>query len=276
MIDPADLVALATTVPTGTLDALDTLDDPFGRLGELASWWSRIHADQDLRRERVTTMVFDSTGNAERAARDLTLTAHEGVRLVMITDFEPSPIDGAVATVDRLVDEGCDLLVLSCASPHSALAATAALAAMSDTEPVKALGYDDRIDDVQWMASVATVRDLRQRVQFHRRAPAELLAQLDCAELSAAAAAILHASARRTPVILDGTACAVAALVAQRLAGSVAAGWQIGASTGGQAQASAALLLGLTPIADFRILDGHITASATCVATIAAALATRR
>jgi nicotinate-nucleotide--dimethylbenzimidazole phosphoribosyltransferase len=128
----------------------------------------------------------------------------------------PTALAEGVAAADQQIDEGADLLVV--ASPPEPVAATAAVALLTDTEPVKLLPRGAAATDPEaWMARAVAVRDLRRRCAPMRDAPVDLMTTLGSAPLAATAALLLRAAARRTPVVLDGSATAAAALLAYEL-----------------------------------------------------------
>jgi len=76
-----------------------------------------------------------------------------------------------------------------------------------------------------WMDLAVEVRDARRRCMSLRDKPDELLLGVGSTRLAAAAGICMHAAVRRTPVVLDGPAAAVSALVAYEAAPRAVRWW---------------------------------------------------
>ena len=96
--------------------------------------------------------------------------------------------------------------------------ATTLIAALTDTEPVAAVGRGTGIDDAGWARKTAAIRDALYRTRRLSADPIALLRICGGADLAAMAGFCAQAAVRRTPVLLDGVVVTAAALAAERLA----------------------------------------------------------
>ncbi len=152
---------------------------------------------------------------------------------------------GGRAEADALADSGADLVVLSCTGdPVPALVACAVLL---DLDPVHAVGSSG--DPATWAHQVVAVRRGLLTCRALLAEPAALLDALDAPPLSRVTGLLVQAAARRTPVVLDGSAvAAAAALVGERLTPGASAWWLAGATPAGAAAQEALDALGLVPL----------------------------
>jgi nicotinate-nucleotide--dimethylbenzimidazole phosphoribosyltransferase len=170
---------------------------------------------------------------------------------------------------DEAVDGGADVLVIAACGAGTDAAAAAVLAATTGAEPAAVLARvvaaGGHVDDAAWMRRCAAVRDaLRRTRQSDRSAPA-VLANLGGGDIAVATGLLLGATARRTPVLLDGPIGVAAALVSRELAGQ-ARHWCLLPDHGGHPGVRrAADVLGLTPLVDLRLGLGE---GATSLATL--------
>jgi nicotinate-nucleotide--dimethylbenzimidazole phosphoribosyltransferase len=110
------------------------------------------------------------------------------------------------------------------------------------------------------MRRAEQVRDGRRRAIGLREQPAELLAELGEPALAAAAGFVLQAAVRRTPVLVDGTGAAAAALVAYQAQPRVVR-WLVSAgTTPDPAHALAVTTMGLRCLLDLDVDTGDGTA----------------
>ncbi len=121
--------------------------------------------------------------------------------------------DGGVGAVDEEVDTGTDLILLAAAADDDNVAATVAVAALTETEPVHVLGFDSGLDDETWVRRTVAVRDGLLPLAGHLGDPKDLLAALDDPTMATVAGVVAQAVARRTPVVLDGLTAVAAALI---------------------------------------------------------------
>jgi nicotinate-nucleotide--dimethylbenzimidazole phosphoribosyltransferase len=171
------------------------------------------------------------------------------IRCVVVGDVAPSvaelasvlgigvhaltpPADTAAAftagteVTDEEIESGVDLLVL--AAPDRSPAAATIVGLLTDTEPVALLPRGvAALDSAAWIARAETLRDARREVARVRTRPDELLKTLDDAAIAAAAGVALRAAARRTPVVLDGTASLAAALLCLDIQPRASQWWRV-------------------------------------------------
>jgi nicotinate-nucleotide--dimethylbenzimidazole phosphoribosyltransferase len=153
---------------------------------------------------------------------------------------------------DQAAEDGRDALILASCGTGTDAAATAVLAATTGAEPVAILprvliagGY---LDDHAWMTRCAAVRDAMHRIQHESRGAKDILAQIGGPDLAVATGALLGATARRMPVLLDGPVGIAAAMIARDLAGQ-ARHWCLLPEAGTHALVrQGADVLGLTPV----------------------------
>lgn len=158
---------------------------------------------------------------------------------------------------DEAVDAGVRLIVLAACGAGSETAATAVLAATVGAEPVAVLGRvvvpGRQVDDAAWMIRCGTVRDALHRIRNSGRSAQEILAELGGGDIAIATGVLLGATARRTPVLLDGPVGLAAGLVSRDLAGQ-ARHWCLLPDHGRRPGVRlAAEVLGLEPLLDLRL-----------------------
>src|SRR5690348_17245646 len=117
------------------------------------------------------------------------------------------------------VDEGADLLILAACGSGAEAAAAAVTAVATGGEPAALLDRvvraDGFVDDDAWMRRCMAVRDARHRVRARGRDPRSLLATVGGGDVAVAVGVLLGATARQTPVLLDGPIGVAAGLVAR-------------------------------------------------------------
>ena len=138
---------------------------------------------------------------------------------------------------DEEVDEGADLLVVGELAVGVSTPAAVLAAAMTGREPVAVVGRGSGIDDRAWMVKAAAVRDGLRRTRAVGRDPQGLLRVAGGADLAALVGFLAQAARRRTPVVLDGAATAVAALLADTEVPGARAWWAAGTRCTEPAQA---------------------------------------
>ncbi|GAA2391016.1 hypothetical protein Cme02nite_14110 [Catellatospora methionotrophica] len=197
------------------------------------------------------------------------LAAEHGVSLQIVDTAAAEAIEHAPAadldTVDGLlrygwqladeaVDSGVDLLMLGSCGAGAEAAAAAVVSAVTGAEVPgllnRVVSADGTVDDAAWMLRCAAVRDALHRVRGRVMPAKELLTELGGPDLAVAAGVILGATARRTPVLLDGPVGVAAGLIARDL-GSQSRLWCALADTGRHpTTVLAADVLGLTALTD--------------------------
>jgi nicotinate-nucleotide--dimethylbenzimidazole phosphoribosyltransferase len=158
---------------------------------------------------------------------------------------------------DEAVDSGADLIIVgSCGAGAEATAAVVTsritggeIAALLG----RVVGPDGKVDDASWMLRAATARDALHRSRNSDLNADTILAELGGPDFAIIAGIILGATARRTPVLLDGPVGTAAALLARDL-GSQSRLWAAIADYGSNPTTKAAAdVLGLNPLIDLRV-----------------------
>ncbi|QBJ94913.1 nicotinate-nucleotide--dimethylbenzimidazole phosphoribosyltransferase [Rhodococcus sp. ABRD24] len=162
------------------------------------------------------------------------------------------------AIADEEVDAGADLLIAGEMGIGNTTPATVLIAALTDTEPVAAVGRGTGIDDAGWIRKTAAIRDALRRARPHVRDAVGLLRTVSGADLAAMAGFLAQATVRRTPVIIDGLVVTASALVAEELAPGAREWWVAGHRSTEPAHTIALRRLGLDPILglDMRLGEG--------------------
>lgn len=155
---------------------------------------------------------------------------------------------------DEAVDSGVDLLILGSCGAGAEAAAAAVVSAVTGAEVpgllARVVSADGTVDDTAWMERCAAVRDAMHRVRGRVLSAREMLSELGGADLAVGAGVILGATARRTPVLLDGPAGVAAGLIARDL-GSQSRLWcAVADSNRHPTTVLAADVLGATPLTD--------------------------
>lgn len=225
---------LAASVPKPASDRIDEARalwtrllgtrDALGRLGQAAA---HLCAMQDacpprpLERLRVLAITdkdqrTPDTALALSAAAD---SASIPLRWLSAPDgmTTATALAQGAAAVDAEVDTGVDLLVLVDVGDPSTQAASA-IGLLANRDAATVTPRPVELDDAAWMAQCTAVREGMRRAREHRGDPLALLETLGSATLSATAGALLQAAVRRTPMVIDGTGPAAAALIVHRLA----------------------------------------------------------
>ncbi|MGE0217809.1 nicotinate-nucleotide--dimethylbenzimidazole phosphoribosyltransferase [Mycolicibacterium sp.] len=183
-------------------------------------------------------------------------------------------IDTGARIADEEVDAGADLLIAGDMGIGNTTPATALVAALTDTEPVAAVGRGTGIDDAGWSRKTAAVRDALYRTRRLSADPVALLRICGGADLAAMAGFVAQAAVRCTPVLLDGVVVTAAALAAERLAPGAKQWWQAGHRSTEPAHALALRELGLVPIVDLGMRLGEGTGALVALPVLRAAVAT--
>jgi nicotinate-nucleotide--dimethylbenzimidazole phosphoribosyltransferase len=274
------------------LNLLDIPGSGLGRLTEIVLFaagtqgravpepWQRprlllLHGDHDGDVAAGESAVRSARTAAEARRGEGTiglLAAEHGVSLQIVDTPTAGAIEFGEATgietveallrhgwrlADEAVDSGVDLLVLGFCGAGAEAAAAAVVSAVTGAEVpgllARVVGADGAVDDAAWMSRCAAVRDAMHRVRGRVLSPRELLNELGGPDLAVAAGVILGATARRTPVLLDGPAGVAAGLVARDL-GSQSRLWCALADTSRHpTTVLAGDVLGATPLTDLHL-----------------------
>lgn len=189
-------------------------------------------------------------------------------------DDVTAAIEAGRQIADEEVDAGADLLIAGDMGIGNTTAATVLVAALTNTEPVVAVGRGTGIDDAGWARKTAAVRDALYRAHRVRHDARGLLRVGAGADLAAMAGFLAQAAVRRTPVLLDGVVVTAAALVAERLAPGARAWWQAGHRSTEPAHTLALAQLELEPIVELKMRLGEGSGAAVALPVVRAAIAT--
>lgn len=168
-----------------------------------------------------------------------------------------SHIELGMATADREIDSGTDLLITSDCGIGANTVAASVMGRITHTEPVAIVGTNtlaSGITDATWKARVSVVRDSMFRAR--NLEGWEVVQTIGTPSLAALVGFIAQATARRTPVLIDGPLAATAAVLAERTAPGVKGWLRAGTTTPEPAYALALKELGLTPLLDLNLSEG--------------------
>ncbi|XVV14484.1 bifunctional adenosylcobinamide kinase/adenosylcobinamide-phosphate guanylyltransferase [Actinoplanes sp. CA-131856] len=173
---------------------------------------------------------------------------------VLTADEVESNLQTGWQLAEAAADAGKDLLVLAAIGVGTDAVATAVTAATTGAEAVailpRVLLPGGTYDDESWMRRAAAVRDALHRIRREPRGAKDLLRELGGADMAIAVGAMLGATARKLPVLVDGPLGIAAGLIARDL-GSQAKHWCLLADSGGlQLVKEGGDFLGLTPVLD--------------------------
>lgn len=183
-------------------------------------------------------------------------------------------IEAGRGIADEEVDAGADLLIAGDMGIGNTTPATTLVAALTDTEPVVAVGRGTGIDDAGWGRKTAAIRDALYRTRRISADPIALLRICGGADLAAMTGFFAQAAVRRTPVLLDGVVVTAAALAAERLAPGAKQWWQAGHRSTEPAHSLALRALELDPIVELGMRLGEGTGALVALPVLRAAVAT--
>ncbi|MGB3352156.1 MAG: nicotinate-nucleotide--dimethylbenzimidazole phosphoribosyltransferase [Mycobacterium sp.] len=183
-------------------------------------------------------------------------------------------IEAGRRIADEEVDAGADLLIAGDMGIGNTTPATTLIAALTDTEPVAAVGRGTGIDDAGWARKTAAVRDALYRTRRITADPIALLRICGGADLAAMTGFCAQAAVRRTPVLLDGVVVTAAALAAERLAPGAKQWWQAGHRSTEPAHSLALQYLELVPLIDLGMRLGEGTGALVALPVLRAAVGT--
>ncbi len=178
-----------------------------------------------------------------------------------------------VAIADAEIDAGADLLIVGDMGIGNTTSAAAIIGLLAPADLLSVVGRGTGIDDDTWMRKAAAVRDAMRRGKPHKGSPLELMAAIGGPDIATMVGLLLGAAARRTPVILDGTVIAAAALIAHRAAYKSRDWWQAGHRSTEPAHSAALGRLDLAPLLDLQMRLGEGTGALLAVPLVASAAA---
>jgi nicotinate-nucleotide--dimethylbenzimidazole phosphoribosyltransferase len=287
--DP-DLAALAGPIErpaeSALLAARDRLagsDRSLGRLDEVAAWLAAAQ-DADLPRPpRRARLLLVGPGGSEAAGR-LAALLDVGVRGLdpaaggpagTTRDEAESAVRAGMGLVDDEVDAGTDLIVVADVAATAGVPAEALVGLLTRRDAAAVTRRGPLIDDAGWMNRCAAVRDTMRGARPVLGDHLALLAAVGGTDIAATAGILLRASARRTPVLLDGVVTAAAALVAQRVAFRAVSWWLAAHRSPEPAHEVALDRLGLDPLLDLGVRAEDGTAALLAVPLLRAAALSR-
>ncbi|MHA4850497.1 nicotinate-nucleotide--dimethylbenzimidazole phosphoribosyltransferase [Rhodococcus sp. MSC1_016] len=183
-------------------------------------------------------------------------------------------IEAGRSIADYEIDSGADLLIAGDMGIGNTTPATVLIAALTDTEPVAAVGRGTGIDDAGWIRKTAVIRDTLRRARPVVRDTVALLRTVSGADIAAMAGFLAQASARRTPVILDGVVVTAAAMVAEELAHGARAWWLAGHRSTEPAHTIALKHLQLDPLLELDMRLGEGSGAVAALPILQGAVAT--
>ena len=181
-----------------------------------------------------------------------------------------------IRIADEEIDAGADLLIPGDMGIGNTTPAAVIVGLLCAVDPASVVGRGTGIDDNTWMRKTAAIRDAMRRGRPLKGDMVGLLAAVGGADIAAMTGFLLAASARRTPVLLDGVVSASAAVVAHRLAFRAREWWLAGSRSTEPAQHEALDRLDLTPLVDYRMRLGEGTGALAALPLLHAAGATLR
>jgi len=188
-------------------------------------------------------------------ARDITLEP------AMTADETLAAITTGAELTGELLERGARCLIPGEIGIGNTTAAAALACALAGLTPDQAVGRGAGADAAGLERKREAVRTALARAGSPRD-PLTALTELGGLELAGVVGAILEAARRRAPVILDGFAVGVAALVAVQLCPAARDGLLAGHRSAEPAHGAILALLGLEPLLDLRIRLGEATGAA--------------
>jgi nicotinate-nucleotide--dimethylbenzimidazole phosphoribosyltransferase len=221
---------------------------------------------------RVVDIAVDSDALGDHKVRRS--SGNIAVEDALTEDEAVAAVKAGMQLADDEVDSGADLLIAGDMGIGNTTPATVLIAALTNTEPVVAVGRGTGIDDAGWARKTAAVRDALYRAHRDRFDTVALLRIGAGADLAAMAGFLAQAAIRRTPVLLDGVVVTAAALAAERFVPGARAWWQAGHRSTEPAHALALAQLELDPILDLKMRLGEGSGAAVALPVLRAAVAT--
>lgn len=171
------------------------------------------------------------------------------------------------------VDSGADLLIAGDMGIGNTTCSAGLTGLMTGLEPADVVGRGTGVDDVTLMRKTAAVRDAMSRGREHKGDPIALMAAVGGPDLAAMAGFLLGASARATPVLLDGSIIGAAALVAARTSRRATQWWLAGHRSTEPAHTAALERLELEPVLDLGMRLGEGSGALTALPIVQSAAA---
>lgn len=224
---------------------------------------------------RVVDMSVASDTDPSISAHKVRTSSGSIDREDALSDAEVlAAIDAGRAIADDEVDAGADLLIAGDMGIGNTTPATALIAALTDTEPVAAVGRGTGVDDAGWIRKTAAIRDAMRRARPVVKDPVALLRVAGGADIAAMAGFVAQAAHRRTPVILDGLVVTAAALVAEESARGAREWWVAGHRSTEPAHSIALRHLRMEPLLELDMRLGEGSGALVALNLVHASIAT--
>lgn len=226
---PTDLTDAMARIGLAGSGDVAVPEDLTGELRTLAQWWGRVSSGSPPR-----TQVIE---DAEAQWPDVAAAASAGL-----------------IAANRAVDAGATLLIPRVAHRDD-LTARTIVAILARTEPQDVVPQPSGRSDRDWMRSVSIVRDRAHQATIDGISAWEVLADVDARGIAFCVGALLAASARRTPCIIDGTDESAAAVVADRLSAQAHSWWLAGSQSDDPARRAVAERVPFAPGVPLALTD---------------------
>lgn len=188
-------------------------------------------------------------------------TADLGAGPAMTVSELADAVAAGARLADELLDRGARCLLPGEIGIGNTTAAAALACTLTGLTPELAVGRGAGADAAGLERKRAVVRDALERAG-RPTAPLTALRELGGLELAGIVGAILAAARRRVPVVLDGFAVGVCALVAVRLAPAAREALVAGHRSAEPAHGAVLAQLGLEPLLDLRLRLGEASGAA--------------
>lgn len=279
---PAEVDAQAATAVIAAMSSTER-GRSFGRLTDAAAFMAACQGKvpaEPLRQPRV--VIFYGHDNEEAAAANdiaagsapvatLARTHGAGVRVEEIPAGD-SALQFGSAIADSEIDAGADLLIPGELGEGFSTEAAALFGALTKTEPVALASLDTSLTTQQWQRDVTAIRDHMFRCRTTHAAPLELLTESGTPAAQALVGFILQATARRTPVLIDGCLASVCGLLAEKIAPGTRAWLYSSQISPEPAHIQAVQKLELTPMLAFDLNTGQGTGGVLALSALNAAI----
>ena len=160
------------------------------------------------------------------------------------------------------------------AGPDDSPAAGVLVGVLTGAEPVALLPRGAHaVDSAAWISAACRSRDARRRAAPLRDVPDDLLAAVGSPALSLITGLILRAAARRTPMVLDGTAAVAAALLCREFQARATRWCRLADSSPDPVHTRASGELGQRPLLDLGSTSSGGVAGLLCLPLLRAAAA---
>jgi nicotinate-nucleotide--dimethylbenzimidazole phosphoribosyltransferase len=217
---PTEIVAVVERIETPADVVAELPHEVTGELRALLAWWYAVAGD-----------CAPHPALVDAGSEDW-------------TDASAAMIAGVVAA-DAAIDSGANVLVPRLATRDD-VAARTIIGVLTRVDAQALVPQPQGMLDADWIMKVTAIRDHTNRVAMWRGEPLTLLDSTPALPLAFVVGMLLAASARRTPVLLDGTDEIAAAAVADRISLSAKTWWMCGSQSTDPARRAAAERVDLT------------------------------